>query len=201
MKTVTLEKTLYTIHELDERALEKALSDFCASSDYPWADENEGTLDVFTNIFPVRVRKWEYGGYSCPFIDFTMTCDDEIADLSGWRLATYIWNNYRHDLYKGKYYSKGKYVNGKYTYKARYSKILLDSSCVLTGYCMDDEILAPIYEFLKKPDSRTFEDLMGDCLDAWVQACNEDYESYFSMENFIDMCDANNWEFDEYGRL
>ena len=93
-------------------------------------------------------------------------------------------------------------INGKYTYKHRYSKIIKDTCCVLTGYYIDDDILEPIYDFLKKPSKHvTFADLMRDCLQFWVIACNKDYEACTSMEYFAELCEANGYEFTGYGNV
>lgn len=192
---------VYKYEELSDRARKKALHNFQMSDYYPWADENKETLKAFENIFPIKVREWQYGGYG-DYIRFDFIADYEIEELSGVRLATYIYNNYFPYLFKGKYYSKGKYVDGKYTYKQRYSKVMFDNSCVLTGYIIDDDILEPVYKFLKKPCKHTnFKDLMRECLEKWLSACIRDYEAYFSEENFMEMCESNGWEFFEDGKI
>jgi hypothetical protein len=54
---------------------------------------------------------------------------------------------------------------------------------------------------MKKPDHRTFRDLMEECLESWISACTNDYEHYYSKEHFAEMCEGNEWEFDEYGNF
>lgn len=184
-------KTVYTYEELSDSAKEKALYEGRSTLDYSWADENKETLEAFCRIFPVKVRDWEYGGYG-RHISHYLTCDDDIAGLSGLRLHKYLWNNFRSSLFKGKYYSKAG--------KSRHSRIILEACCVLTGYCVDDDILQPVYDFLKKPNNRTtFEDLMGDCLEAWLSSCDADFEAYFSEESMADIFAANDYEFYEDG--
>jgi hypothetical protein len=193
---------IYKYDELSDSAKEKARQWWigCESQDHAWAKENRETLDVFCALFPVKVSDWEYGYQN--YINFSMTCNDEIETLSGWRLATYLWNNYRRDLYKGKYYStSGKCIDGKYHYKSRHSRIILDNCCVLTGYCIDDDILKPIYDFLNRPDSQTFYDLMNDCLQSWVYACRDEYEHALSDESAEDAIRANEYEFTKDGSI
>jgi hypothetical protein len=185
-------KMVYKFDELSGDAKEKAL-EWARETDYPWLDENKNSLDEFEKIFPVSVGRWEYGGCCWSYINFSMTCEDEISELSGLRLAKYLWNNYSDELYTRKRYSKGA--------KFRYSRIILEADCVLTGYYMDEVILEPIYDFLKKPDGRTFQRLMKDCLDSWVSACNKDFEAYYDNESMEDFIRANEYEFDESGRF
>lgn len=127
-------------------------------------------------------------------------------ELSGQRLATYLWNNYRTDIYSAKYYSicnghKGAVgVNSK----SRKSKIQFESgNCPLTGYSMDNHILTPMWEFIDKPDSRDFKELISDCFDAWVKGCNDDIDFQNSDEYIKDAIIANEYEFefDEDGNM
>lgn len=192
---------VYTVEELSERALSRAYDNWYMDSDYPWGEENEKTLLEFEKIFPIEVRDWQYGD-TCSYVKFYMTCDDEVEDLEGFRLAKYIWNNYRHSIYKGKYYSKGKYVDGKYSYVSRHSKIKLEKDCPLTGYYIDYDILEPLYDFLDSPKQYvTFKDLMQECLDSWINACNCDYDNYYDKDNFIEIAKENGWEYYEDGSI
>ena len=197
MREVTMK--VYSVEELSERALERAYYDWCSNSDYPWGEENVKTLLEFERIFPVKVTDWQYGG-CYKYVRFHMTCEDEVAELEGFRLAKYIWNNYKNYIYEGKYYSKGKYVDGKYQYVSRRSKINLEKSCPLTGYYLDYDILKPIWGFLDSPRPNiTFRDLMEECLEKWVKACEDDYNDYYSIDNFIEIAKVNEWEFYEDG--
>ena len=54
---------------------------------------------------------------------------------------------------------------------------------------------------MKEPDDRSFYDLMKECLESWLKACNEDYENYYSMENFIEVSECNEWEYYSCGDL
>lgn len=199
MQTKTI--NIYTINELSEEAKEKAYYNWLQDFYYSWDKENTDTLNAFARIFPVEINRYEYDD-SSSYIDFDMTCDDNIADLSGVRLLKYIYNNYYHDIFKGKFFSKSKWVDGKFTYKHRYSKVIKDNSCTLTGYCMDLEILNPIYKFLQKPkDNITFADLMENCLDCWVNACQHDYKYCSSLEGFIDEVGGGDYEYLEDGEV
>ncbi|ALA48005.1 hypothetical protein SUNDANCE_189 [Brevibacillus phage Sundance] len=206
MNMRTIKVGIYNYDELSNKAKAKALHEWC-DSEYLPSEENEKTLNVFETIFPIKVDTWYYSGCGS-HISFTFLESDEIEEMTGVRLATYIYNNYYNQLFKGKYYSlwskKEKSLNnpniGKL--KQRYSKVTFETSCVLTGYYMDESILKPIYDFLKKPCKHTtFKELMYECLNGWLLACEKDMQTYYSEGNFIEICEINEWEFFVDGRI
>lgn len=203
----TIELKLLKFSELSDKAKEKACENYRNKGYEPaWTQENRETMEKFAEIFPIKIMNWSYGGRG-EGVSYCFTVDDTIEELSGQRLATYIWNNYRHDIFKGKYYSSpmrnvpvDKQHPAGLTYTKRYSKIILENCCVLTGYCMDDSILAPIYKFLNKPDINVnFKDLLDDCFDEWINACNADVEFQNSDEYVGEHLEANEYEFIEEG--
>jgi len=185
--------TVYKFNELTESAKQKAIDNYRNHDEYFWAGENEHTLKEFCNIFPVKVREFDYG-YN-KNIDFTYTADDNILQLKGLRLATYIHNNYGYKIFKKKYLA---HIHKE----ARYSKIQKETDCVLTGYYIDNEILDPIYQFLKSPkENVTFEDLLNDCLQSWLSACQKDYEATQEDEYIIEHLEANDYDFTIDGKI
>lgn len=190
----TIEVKLYGIDELTDTAKNNAHSNYLNSVDYAWSEENRDTLNKFVDIFPVELRGRDNDS-------IYMLCDDEIAELKGVRLLKYLVNNYWNDLFKPKFiYNTKKGISGDT--KSRYSKCQFDNCCTLTGYCMDMEILDPVYKFLKTPDKNTtFEMLMQECLNAWEMACRKDEEYQCSLEYFIETAQANEWEFTENGEM
>lgn len=215
----TIRVKLFKFDELSDNAKEKAIEDWRNDSigrnDYAWTEEVKQSLEAFANIFPVKIKDWSYGGRG-EGISFEMTSDyDEIEEMSGWRLATYIWNNYRNELFTGKYY--GKLV---YTFKdgtpipkstehpvgcrhvTRYSRVMLENACVLTGMWIDDTILGPVYKFLSNPQSNTtFKELMEDCFSEWVKGANENIEDQNSDDYITETIRANEYEFTKDGTM
>lgn len=194
MKNVTIK--LYTIDELDNRALERAYEEWLNYCDYSWDNENRQSLTEFTKLFPVKVKDWEYG-YNRAYIDFVMTCEDEISELKGIRLWKYIYNNYYYFFIRPKKYT---FNNKKYISKVFYEKI----EYPLTGYYMDEVLLQPIYNFLKNPSKykyMTFEDLMEKCLNNWVKECQRDYIECTSLEYFKEVARENGWLFLKNGEF
>ena len=199
MRTETTTRTIYTFDELSETAKEKAFEEWLKYAEYFFAHDNAESLKKFCEIFPVKVKDWEYG-YRYD-ISARFDIDPNAEELTGVRLQKYLWNNYGSLIYQGKYYSKGQYKDGKYTYKQRRSKVLKQTDCVLSGYWIDYELLKPIYTFLdSRNPSGTFEDLLQDCLNSWLIACQKDYEHFFSYDNFQEEMTETDNEYTEEGK-
>ncbi|SNX54215.1 hypothetical protein [Thermoanaerobacterium sp. RBIITD] len=188
MRTVTV--NIYKIDELSRKAQRRAYEHWLEKAEYPWHDDNVKTLRKFEEIFPVKIHEFEYGG-SYNYIRFLFTERRDIKNLSGIRLLKYLYNNYFD------YISSKKIFYGKS--KKRKSKIIYSFDYALTGYYTDEAILGPIYKFLIKPENITFYALLKRCLDAWLDACEKDYESYFSFESFLDDATLNRYEYLENG--
>ena len=181
MKTKTI--TIYTINELSENAQENAHNNWLRDDHYPWETENRQSLEAFADVFPIKVKSWEYGGYSCPSINWTFTGDDTLSEMKGIRLWKYLKNNYTERKFK-------------------YGNNLLGGDYPFTGYCMDEDLIDPIRSFMNKPDkTASFNDLMGDCLNSWLSACNSDAEYNHSFPAFKEISEANEWEYDETGEI
>jgi hypothetical protein len=220
MKTVKVK--VFSLSELSEKAQQRAHDDYQSTHDeIAWSDENRQTLEAFEKVFPIQITDWSYGGRG-EGVTFRSDMDGKVEELSGVRLATYLWNNYKNQLFEEKYYkswqtltrvSHKKVKSEKMTketgwtnpevlgkYWNKYKGLQLEHSCVLTGYCMDDEILDPIYAFLDKPRNINFLDLLEECFDAWIKACNRDVDYQNSFEYFEKEAEANDYEFLESGK-
>jgi len=218
---IDIKKTkVYTFAELSDDAKENVFNEFRESiDDYFWHNDNAETLKAFEDIFPIKHSDYRYGCQNYINSSIEESAIDyyystEILEFTGIRLYKYIVNNYSEYLFKPAYkksfdgHKKHKRIRNKIAdhtkkkYCSYYSGISFDDSCVLTGYCIDDDILKPIYDFLKKPDkTSTLEDILKDCLEEWLSACNRDYEYQFSEEAIIETIDANDYEFTEDGKI
>ena len=195
MRTIQKTYHLYMIEELEDKAQEKAYSDWqCNPHEYVWASDNCKTLTAFCDLFHVRCTNYSYD--SCTYnYSFLTDWSGEIENLSGIRLATYLYNNFYSFIFQSKtYWTK----NSK---KKRKSHIFVHSSCPLTGFIMDDILLQPIYEFLQHPDSRTFEKLIDDCLNTFFMSCRDDCDFCSSEDYFKEESANNNWEYLADGTL
>lgn len=200
MRTKTL--TVFTVDELNDKAREHAYHKWYQSSFYPWKEEVHDSRTAFENIFPVKTTHWSIDEWTSD-VRFAFTGDDDIRELSGLRLHTYLQNHYADELSKGKYYSKSRVdEGGVYHSKSRRSRILKERDCALTGVWIDSWLLDPVYQFLDKPTPQmTFYELMQDCLESWADGVSTDMRHYFSQENFTEEAHANEWEYDEHGNL
>jgi hypothetical protein len=194
----TIEVKLYSFYELSETAQQYAINkkrDSGMFDDYIY-DDAYRTVKIFHSIFGTKEGLDSWLGFR------TGNIEDNILELSGLRLRTYIINNFWSALYKGKYYSTGKYVRNKHVH--RYSKVFFENCCVLTGVCYDNSLLGPIYEFIESKtvnNNITFEDLLTDCL----QALKKDIETevyYINSDKGIrEYLNDGDEEYTEDGKL
>ena len=194
MRTETITRELYKFEELSEAAKERARDWYREVHEYGWAEENRESLDAFCKDFPVKATHWRYDAWNYEIVE-RITCDDEISELTGARLAAYIWNNYRSTITTRKEYKKGGcYHPGVKVRKSRI--VLVENSCPFTGYCADESLLEPIRAFLKAPNNRqTFGDLLADCLTAWARDARDDCAYQISDECVDESILANEYEF------
>lgn len=191
----TITTDVYHFEQLSDEAKEKARDWWrqAEAEDPAWANERRESLEAFCKEFPVELRGWEYDAHSYR-IDRAWTAGPESQELKGSRLIGFLLNEYGpRVLWEPKVYEKGD--------KKRKSKIIMvETSCPFTGYCMDDDLLEPIRQYLKKPDLELcYRDLMGQCLNAWGKSCVEDVAWMNSDAQVDETIIANEYEFDEAG--
>lgn len=201
MRTIRIK--LYKFNELSKSAKQKAIENYRNSDNYFDYSDIEGSVKAVIELFNLKTgRTWD---------DIrTSHIDDSILELKGIRLATYLWNNYKTELFKGKYFSLWSkteksykhYKEGYPVLKSRHSKVILNNDCTLTGVSFDNDILQPVYDFLKKPDvNTTFEDLIKDIENA-ISKCYRDTEEWINSDEYItETIEANDYEFTQDGKL
>lgn len=184
MKTIQI----YKFEELTENAQRNVWynSNIDFSDDH--SDEYRATLAAFEKIFDIRVLDYTVeNGF------FRYIALNEAPESNAFRLARYVWNNYAEYITKGKFYSTpGKYANGRYVYKHRHSKIIVEmENCPLTGVCMDYDILRPVIDCLHyKRMFESYDELIDECLTAFFRAWESEIEYCNSFEYFQE------WAFD-----
>ena len=221
METITMNYQVYDFSELSETAKEKVVNDFSNDSFYAsWIfDEAGKTLEDFCSIFSINYRNIDFLE---PYRnEYRFALEDNILELSGLRLRTYILNNYYSNLYKRSYLKDGGVSDtipnshkmrkisqiqancsnkGKYSI-SYYSNIQFDNECPLTGVCYDYSILDPIYNFLNKPKKSTFEDLLNDCISNLCKDIQKEYEYQLTQGAIEEHCLANDYKFLENGEM
>lgn len=194
MQTVTKTFNVYDFNELSDRAKDTAYYQWVSSADYD-GNCNIDTLKEFERLFNVKAYDWQYN--ECMYnYRFRTSYDNGIDELSGERLYKFIINNYYKYLFKPKTYYSEDYN------KSRKSRISIQKNSMLAGLYADDEILDPIYAFLKRPDKKTtFYGLINKCLDSFFDYCKKDYEWSISKERFDEECREMGHLFYENGEM
>lgn len=205
----TIEIKIYSFDELTETAQQNAINHFRYHLDNSFEYDNIiSSVKKLIDIFDLKTGN-EYTDLRYSHIE------DNILELSGVRLYKYILNNYGSFLFQPKYL---KCIDNAVNYKQfickqhkdhkgeiytqLYSKYKKTDSCVLTGVCYDDDILKPVYKFLKNPCKlTTFEDLIQDIENA-ISKTFQDVEDWLNSDEYIiDTIEANDYDFNENGKL
>lgn len=202
-----IETEVFKFEELSDSAKEKARDWYRGvmdSNGFDWSGEVSDTLKAFENEFPARAKDWEYSSHSYD-VNSEFTGDETVAELSGVRLRTYLLNNHYDALYGFRVYgglSSSFLTRDEVTrYRKssnikRVSRIIRgETDCPFTGVCYDYSILQPIRDFIKKPDGRTFADLMQDCFDSLFSDAQSEWEASYENENVDEAIVANEYEF------
>ena len=194
---------IYKFSELSEKAQRRAWEtgpDFSGDHNA----EFRATLAAFENIFDISVYRWNVSDYDYNFAYVTAGDATAAPENNPLRLARYIWNNYAGYITKGKYYStQGRWINGKYHYKYRYSNATFEmDNCPLTGVCFDLDILQPVLDCLHyKRFFDSYEELIDACLNGFFQTWQAEIEYLSSLDYFAEMCEINEYEFTETGEM
>jgi hypothetical protein len=205
---------VYKFDELTEEQKEKAINNLRDDqSEFTWSSEYEASMQAFEADFPVKITNWSIDPFGYSYINFDFT-DDEHSQLKGDDLRKHLYNHYFNSLWSGKYYGKlvDTLPNGSKIEKSkdhpigkrhvkRYSKVFFEESAP-TGFCVDYDLRKPIYEFLKsKNNDTTFEELIKDCLETFIDTWRADIEYQASDEVIIETIHANDYEFTSDGKI
>ena len=205
----TIEVKLYSYNELSDAAKERVREKYSENNDFSYIyDYAYESVKKFNDIFGTNEGRREWTDVRTDGID------DCILDLSGERLQRYIWNNYRSELWKGRYHTvhsdkkiihkrvkselcgSGVYNNGYYS-----AVFVDDNCCVLTGVCYDDDLLGPIYKFMdaRNPSDR-FQNLLEECFSALKASIESEIEYRESEQGIEEELDMDEEIYDENGR-
>lgn len=200
MRTETIK--IFKFSELSERAQRRAFEE---SPDFSseWGSDYRATLAAFEDVFDIKVYRWNVDDYGHNYSYVTVGRATEAPEGDALRLARYMWNNYADAITRGKCYgTRGRWIEGKYHYKHRYSRVTVEIGQYLTGFYADLDILAPVVDCLHYREMfDSYADLIDACLDRFFRAWAIDIEYHSSFDYFAELADANNWEFTETGEF
>ena len=173
------------IYKIDEHPDKEAYYEWIRSN---WHDLGEFTvqdalesLKGFSNYYDLNLD-YSISIFPDPGEHITAkVTNKDIAELSGIRLFKYLVNNYSH------------LVSLSLTFEC--------GSCPFTGMVYDEVLLDEIRAFLKKPDSRSFQELIDDCTGKLMTTLNNEGEYIYSDEGLKDLCQANEYEFTIDGQI
>jgi len=157
MKTKTI--SIYTIHELDEKAQKKAHYNYLSSGfEYFWLDESLDSVKAFCDMFGVELTDYALTTYG----------------------HSYLKTDAEQETFRG----------------VKPSDIAtLDATGKNwpTGYWMDDALFSAFHEYAAKHGDikGAFDYTIDKALDLIVA----DMEFQESMEYFLEMAEANEWEY------
>ena len=166
---------VYNYFELDDKAKEKAYNDFCYSMEYPYHYENEKSLYAVADECNVSIQNWEYDTYSHRFNVFLE--DEELDGMYGKELRDYLINNF-YDYMLGKKEVYGYYLDYEFFHE-----------------------MAKALEDIEENHVITYRDVMYRCFHAMFEAINDDIQNFYSIGNFEEMTEMNEWEYTEDGSL
>lgn len=153
MKKIVLK--LYEFDELSkdsqERIIERERWNVMEQCMDAYNVDYKKSMEAFEDLTDTKAYSWEVGyerydfsyefKYNDPIYEHPTDYNRDIfpKNLCGKLLFRYINNNIMPHITKGKYYSTGKYIDGKYNYKCRRGRVILgyEDNCPLTGMCYD----------------------------------------------------------------
>ena len=205
----TIEVSICSFAELSPKAQQTAIDNYRGrgiDTSYNW-DEAHKSVKAFHELFGTKSghRSW---------LDFsTSNIDNNILELKGLRLRTYLVNNFGWKLWKGKYFSLWSKTEKSFKYhkegfpvlKSRYSKVIKDNQCNLTGVCWDMDLLNPFYKFINdyrefpSADHQTFEDLIRYAFDDLKKTLESEDEYRSSDEAIREELENQDNEYTEDG--
>lgn len=206
METINL--NLYKFDELSEEAKQKVIEEerwnIMGQCMNAYGDDYKKTIQTFEDLTDTEIYDWRVGyetynfrfrfKYNDPIYEHPIDYKSNIypEELCGKLLFRYINNNIMPYITKGRYFSTlGKYVDGEYKYRSKYSRVMFDykDSCPLTGACYDLYILKPMIDYYNAwctyPEDFSLEDLIRQCYDNFFDSWHEEYRYWADNEDAI----------------
>ena len=167
MKMRYIKIPVHELTELDERTQEHVITHWRDNDYFHWGDEWRATLDAFAAKFSAvaTIRNWEVSTWRHSFIDVGYS---DTAEVFGWRnelSGVRLW----------------KWLQAEFGI----THTEATGHCELTGVFCDDDIMKPLYDFIKSPDTHsTLECLLETCFGSWLRGYEADLE-YWESEQAI----------------
>jgi hypothetical protein len=170
----TIEKTVYRFSELSDDAKDNAIYDAQVNMGYSWGDDALESIKALAEVFGGKVKD-----YGIDFFNSTpsyMTFEMPEMTLKEIKEILNTLGTYNKKIGRG---------NG---------------DCKLTGYTADEDAIDGFRASFKKGNT-DLNTLMEDAYYSWIEAAQDDCEAQYQEANFSETCDANDYYFDEDGKL
>ena len=169
----TIQRTVYTANELREqfpKSFERAREAYADTCDWLISDSIE-SIKACLGAFNASLKRYSID-ISCPPHSYFSIEHDINEDMTGVRLYKYLVNN-----------DPG-----------------ISNNWFPSGLYYDWEFIQPFLAFIKKPCKYTnIDELLENGVNAVINAANSEYEYNTSNKGFIEIANANGYEFFEDG--
>ena len=196
MLVINKTELLYKFDELSYKAQQKAIENYAENYDLSYMlDEEMRSIKAIAATVGVSYELNNNYDYNINLDFYYGNKPDAEMELAGRRAVAYIWNNFIDPNLKGKYFSTpGKYIDGKYTYKKRYSKCTKVFDCPFTGLYMDDDLYTTFQNFceeMKSNKNLTVSDFIEMLADRLSSDWNSQIDWLLSEENIKEEIENN----------
>lgn len=185
MKTISV--NLYTFNELSEEVQQEIINkNRYDLQNIQMTYTNKDylkSLEEFANICKFKVTRFEVNSNDYDYnIRIYDDYDDDCNDYIGEELLRYLNNRVLPYLYKGNYYFKWISDNPPHKLIKRYSKVLFNSDCVLTGVYCDNYLTDILLKNVRNYKTLTYEKLIEICLNNFFKHWKDEFAYYESNE-------------------
>ena len=170
----TIETTVYKFSELSAKAKQRAKDDSAEVWGYSSAEEAIESLKKLAEHFDGKLKDYAIDFFACSHSSATWDMPEMTRTEIKRRLATL--GGYNRHTGRG------------------------DGDCVLTGVCWDEDAIDGFRAAFRE-GARSLSVLMGTAFAHWLKAVQADCEDQFTDETFGELCEANDYEFFENGKL
>ena len=201
MRTITNTFNVYSFEELSEEAKEKAIESFRLAIDFPYCKEAINGIKEISKAMNCDAEYYSYDGI-CYSVEFASKEYEDIETLQGKRAYAYIVNNYLMPNKSYKTYWKDRciYADGRKNWKRKSNLFYSWDDCPFTGYGIDYCFIEAWKNWEKNFNKySTVGEFINLVADTLAKAWTEDNE-YQLTDEFIDMIEANDYEFFENGK-
>ncbi|ANM45835.1 hypothetical protein [Salmonella phage 118970_sal1] len=205
MRTINI----FTFNELSDAAKLKAVEsyrEYRSGDDFDYS-EYKASLNAFADDVGIEIQDWSYGLDGCA-VSFDFGDLEGLDTMTGARAYAWLVNNVKGLSPGQRIYTVKREVN-RHGFKVMESVVKHTSGvfknadcCNYTGVFCDENLMQPLRDFLKNPDSRSIAELIRESIDNYCNALQDDLD-YRESDEFLteDLLNGDTPEFFENGTI